>query len=189
MLEFCSGRGNKSVQIAARMHDRGSLICVERDVKKMAVFDAVLERAGVTIAARVLGDALDAAADVRADAVLLDAPCSGIGILGRHPEARWRKRPDDGARLGETQAALLRSAARSTKPGGRLVYGVCSLDAREGADVVAAFLAMEPDFVRAPSPERYAPFARAGAAQGELLVAPGIEGRDGFYIASLARFE
>ena len=187
VLELCSGRGNKSVQIAARMDDRGSLVCVERDSKKMVAFDETLARAGVSNAARVLGDALESVADVRADAVLLDAPCSGSGVLGRHPEARWRKRPEDGARLAETQAALLHSAARSTNPGGRLVYSVCSLDAREGADVVAAFLAEEPDFARAALPERYASFVRAGGLAGEFVVPPGIDGRDGFYIASLVR--
>lgn len=183
VLELCSGRGNKTVQIAERMSDRGSLICVESDPKKMAVLEETLERAGVTVAARVLGDAREAAADLCVDAVLLDAPCSGSGVLGRHPEARWRKRPEDGAHLAQTQAALLRAAARRTAPGGRLVYGVCSLDAREGVEIVDAFLASGAAFARTPLPARYGTFAR----NGDLIVPPGIDGRDGFYIASLAR--
>ena len=183
ILEFCSGRGNKTVQIAARMENRGELICVERDPKKMAVLERTLESAGVTIAARVLGDALEAARDVRADAVLLDAPCSGLGVLGRHPEARWRKSPEDGARLATTQAALLRAAAASTRPGGRLVYSVCSLDPREGSEIVDAFLASDASFSRGPLPERFAAFSQSGA----LAVPPGIDGRDGFFIAALVR--
>ncbi|HEY4441321.1 MAG TPA: hypothetical protein VGN14_12755, partial [Candidatus Elarobacter sp.] len=115
---------------------------------------------------------------------LLDAPCSGLGILGRQPEARWRKDPADPARMAELQRALLDAAAGSVKPGGTLVYAVCSTDAREGEDVVDAFLAAHRAFARAEIPERYAEFVTAG---GDVLVAPGIGGRDGFFIAKLAR--
>jgi 16S rRNA (cytosine967-C5)-methyltransferase len=183
VLELCSGRGNKSVQIAARLRGEGSLLSVELDPRKAKVWHASLERAGATNAALVEGDARSAAADVRADAVLLDAPCSGLGLLGRHPEARWRKSPDDGRRLAETQGELLRAAAARTKPGGRLVYAVCSTDPREGPEVVDRFLADDASFARATLPERYAPFVRSG----DVVFVPGIEGRDGFYIASLVR--
>jgi 16S rRNA (cytosine967-C5)-methyltransferase len=183
ILELCSGRGNKTVQIAARMNDSGTLVCVERDEKKIAVLEETLQRARVTLAAIVVGDAAEAAAEIRADGVLLDAPCSGVGVIGRHPEARWRKTPEDGARLATVQAALLRAAAERTKPGGRLVYSVCSNDPREGSAIVDAFLAENASFARAPLPERYAPFAR----DGDVVVTPGVEGRDGFYIALLAR--
>jgi len=115
--------------------------------------------------------------------VLLDAPCSGTGVLGRHPEARWRKTPQDGARLAATQAELLEAAALRTAAGGRIVYSVCSGDVREGRNVVDAFLAAHADFARDPLPERYAEFAR----DGDALVPPGIEGRDGFCIARLRR--
>ena len=183
VLEFCSGRGNKSVQLAARMRDGGSLVCVERDAKKIAVLEATLARAGVTIAALVHGDAAEAARDVDADAVLLDAPCSGLGVLGRHPEARWRKTPEDGSRLAPLQTALLAAAADRVKPGGRLAYAVCSTDPREGRDIVDGLRAARPAFERAALPQRYAHLAR----DGDVLVPPGIDGRDGFYIATLVR--
>jgi 16S rRNA (cytosine967-C5)-methyltransferase len=183
ILELCSGRGNKTVQIAARMRAEGTLVCVEHDEKKIVVLEETLARAGVTNAAIVRGDAAVAAADIRADGVLLDAPCSGVGVIGRHPEARWRKTPEDGARLATTQATLLRAAAERTAPGGRLVYSVCSTDPREGRSLIDDFLGANAAFVRASVPERYAPFER----DGDVVVAPGIEGRDGFYIAVLAR--
>jgi 16S rRNA (cytosine967-C5)-methyltransferase len=185
VLDMCAGRGNKTIGIAARMGNTGSVVAVELDPKKIPVLREHLERAGVTNVAVVEGDARSAALEIRADAVLLDAPCSGIGVIGRHPEARWRKRPDDGSRLAETQAQLLRAAATRTAPGGRIVYSVCSPDAREGRERVDAFLAEEPGFARAPLPERYATFER----DGDLVVPAGIEGRDGFYIASLVRCE
>src|SRR5271165_5336191 len=161
VLELCSGRGHKSVQLAARMRAEGSLACVEIDPRKVRVLHAVLERAGASNAAIVEGDATQAVAELAADAVLLDAPCSGLGILGRHPEARWRKAPGDPARLAPAQAALLRAAAARTKAGGRLVYSVCSTDPREGFEQIERFLAEEAAWARAPLPERYRPFATA----------------------------
>ncbi|GAC1547994.1 MAG: 16S rRNA (cytosine(967)-C(5))-methyltransferase RsmB [Vulcanimicrobiaceae bacterium] len=183
VLELCSGRGNKSVQLAARMGGAGSVVCVEIDAKKIPILREALERGDVANVGIVGGDALSAAADVAAQAVLLDAPCSGIGIIGRHPEARWRKTPQDGARLAELQSALLRAAAERTLPGGRVVYSVCSTDPREGSDVIDAFLAEDAAFSRAALPGRYAVFARGG----DVVVPAGIDGRDGFYIASLVR--
>jgi 16S rRNA (cytosine967-C5)-methyltransferase len=183
VLDLCSGRGNKSVQIGARLNGEGTLACVELDEKKTRLLAEALERAGVANVAIVNGDARTAAAEFVADAVLLDAPCSGLGVIGRHPEARWRKDPADGARLSSLQAELIRAAAARTAPGGRLVYAVCSSDPREGRAVVDGFLAEHPAFSRAALPERYAPFDR----DGDVVVVPGVEGRDGFYIASLRR--
>jgi 16S rRNA (cytosine967-C5)-methyltransferase len=183
VLDLCSGRGNKSVQIGARLNGTGTLACIELDDKKTRMLEDALERAGIANVALVCGDARTAATEYVADAVLLDAPCSGLGIIGRHPEARWRKDPADGARLGAIQAELIVAAAGHVAPGGRLVYAVCSSDPREGRDIVNAFLAEHADFARAPLPDRYAPFER----DGDVVVVPGIDGRDGFYIASLRR--
>lgn len=183
VLELCSGRGNKSVQIAGRMGGEGSIVCVEIDEKKIRAARETLERCEVANARIVAGDARVVEAELSAGAVLLDAPCSGIGIIGRHPEARWRKTPEDGARLAGVQGELLRAAAARTAPGGRLVYSVCSTDPREGVGVIEAFLAENPAFARAAIPERYGRFA----ATGDVVVPAGIDGRDGFFITSLVR--
>ena len=165
------------------MAGRGTLVCVELDAKKTRLLAETLAWAGVERVALVQADARVAAAEIAARWVLVDAPCSGTGVIGRHPEARWRKSPDDGARLGVLQSELLRAAAGRTAPGGRLVYSVCSSDSREGREVVEAFLDERPDFARATLPARYAPFARGG----DVVVPPGIDGRDGFFVATLAR--
>jgi len=183
VLDLCSGRGNKAVQIGARLLGTGNLVCVELDARKVRVLGENLERGGVGGAAIVQGDAREAAPELRSSAVLLDAPCSGVGVLGRHPEARWRKTPEDGARLAVAQGELLRAAADRTAPGGRVVYSVCSGDRREGRDVVDAFLAERADFERGPLPARYADFE----SDGDVLVPPGVDGRDGFYIALMRR--
>jgi 16S rRNA (cytosine967-C5)-methyltransferase len=155
---------------------------VEKDARKAAVLQKRLDEGGVT-AAVVIGDATQSIVTQSFERVLLDAPCSGIGTLGRHPEARWRKRPDDGERLAQTQRALLAEASAHVHPGGVLVYAVCSTDPREGDDVVNDFLKRN-NFSRGLIPARYEPLQNDA---GDVVVAPGIDGRDGFYIARLER--
>ncbi len=183
VLDLCSGRGNKAVQLASRMGGSGALTCVELDERKCDELERRLAASGADNAAVVRGDAASAQVEPAA-AVLLDAPCSGVGVLGRVPEARWRKSPDDGARLGAAQAALLAAAAERVRPGGRIAYAVCSIDRRECEDVVDAFLAQRRDFERTAPPARY---ASVTTAAGDVLVAPGIDGRDGFYVALVRR--
>jgi 16S rRNA (cytosine967-C5)-methyltransferase len=184
ILEACSGRGNKTLQLASAIGDRGTIVAIDTDGKKIARAQARLAEAGITSVELRTADACALDGSETFDAILVDAPCSGIGIIGRQPEARWRKSPDDGARLAPQQRALAEAAVRALAPGGRLVYAVCSTDAREGEGVIEPFLAAHPELVRAPLPERYAPFATAA---GDVLVPPGIEGRDGFFIAVMRR--
>jgi 16S rRNA (cytosine967-C5)-methyltransferase len=185
ILDLCSGRGNKTRQIVARMGDTGAVEAVELDARKAADLAAHLRDEGITSAVVFQRDAafIDDQAEP-ADRALVDAPCSGIGIVGRQPEARWRKSPEDAARLAPQQLAILEAAAMRLRAGGTLVYSVCSTDPREGDDVIAAFLAIQPAFERVPLPERYAPFA---TPLGDVLVPPGIDGRDGFFVARLRR--
>ncbi len=184
VLDVCSGRGNKALQIGARMAGDGTLHCLERDERKAGVLGERLIEAGMA-ASVVVGDAtaVELAPGLRFDRVLVDAPCSGVGVVGRHPEARWRKRPDDGLRLAATQRALLEAMAARVFAGGALVYAVCSTDPRETREVVDAFVRAN-GFERGLIPDRYEPFL---TEQGDVLVPPGIEGRDGFYIARLER--
>ncbi len=184
VVELCSGRGNKTLQIAGRMREQGTILAVDDDERKIAQAQTRLDEADVASVALVRADVTQMKAAADADAVLLDAPCSGLGILGRQPEARWRKQPDDPLRMAALQRQLIDAAAGSVKPGGVLVYAVCSTDRREAEDVVDAFLAEHAQFARSPIPARYAPFLTAA---GDVLVPPGIDGRDGFYIARLSR--
>jgi 16S rRNA (cytosine967-C5)-methyltransferase len=184
ILDVCSGRGNKALQIGARLAGEGSLLCIERDGRKSIELGSRLEAAGV-VASAITGDASsELLTPGRAfDRVLLDAPCSGVGVVGRHPEARWKKQGSDGERLAVTQRALLERAARHVYPGGALVYAVCSTDPRETTEVIDWFLARE-NFERGLIPAAY---ARLLTRDGDVLIAPGIDGRDGFYIARLER--
>ena len=184
ILDVCSGRGNKALQIGARLADQGSLSCIDRDARKIAVLERRLAETGLA-AAVVTGDACAEVLppEQRFDRVLVDAPCSGVGVVGRHPEARWKKQGTDGERLALTQRALLEQMARHVHPGGALVYAVCSTDPRETTEVIDWFLARQ-DFERGLIPSAYVPFL---TRDGDALVPPGIEGRDGFYIARVER--
>ncbi|MGR4065983.1 MAG: transcription antitermination factor NusB [Vulcanimicrobiaceae bacterium] len=184
ILDLCSGRGNKTLQILARLAGDGSVTCVDKDERKGAVLQ---ERAalGGRAVAFIAGDATQAAlpAGSRFDRILLDAPCSGIGLVARHPEARWKKRADDGERLAALQAALLEAAAPHLHPGGTLVYAACSTDVRETSDVVSSFIKRN-HFERGLIPAAFGPFL---TPEGDVLIPPGLEGRDGFFVARLDR--
>jgi len=182
ILDLCSGRGNKALQAGARLRGEGALTCVEKDDRKVRVLRDRLDDAGIA-AAIVTGDATQPLFERAFDRVVLDAPCSGTGVFGRRAEARWRKHPDDGSRLADLQRELLDAAAARVYPGGVLVYAVCSSDPREGLEVVEAFLRRH-HFMRGLVPARYASLV---SAQGDIMIPPGIEGRDGFFVARLER--
>ncbi len=183
VLDVCSGRGSKALQAGMRLAGTGRLVCVERDARKAEVLAqrAVEARVDVEI---VAGDAIDVPlAESAFDRVLLDAPCSGIGVAGRHPEARWKKLSSDGERLSAMQRALLDRTARCVRGGGTLAYAVCSTDPRETNEIVEPLIERG-DFERASLP---APFEAFATPAGDLLIPPGIGGRDGFYVARLVR--
>jgi 16S rRNA (cytosine967-C5)-methyltransferase len=184
ILDVCSGRGNKALQIGGRLNSEGSLYCIERDERKVSTLARRLEEAGMS-AALVTGDATTEVLprDRAFDRALVDVPCSGVGVVGRHPEARWKKQGSDGERLALTQRAILEQTARHIYPGGALVYAVCSSDPRETTEVIDWFLAAH-NFERGLIPAAYASFL---TTDGDVLVPPGVEGRDGFYFARVER--
>jgi len=121
------------------------------------------------------------------DAVLLDAPCSGLGTLREHPEIRWRLQPSDLTRLAGLQSRMIDHAATLVRPGGAIVYSVCSVAPAEGRDVVAGFLARSGGFSLDPKPPVPAKLAHYLAADGTLSTRPDQGRRDGFFAARLIR--
>jgi 16S rRNA (cytosine967-C5)-methyltransferase len=187
VIDLCAGAGGKTLALAAAMDNRGTLIAADTDRGRLSRLPARAERAGAALIERVLLDpgkepiALRPWAG-RADAVLVDAPCSGTGTWRRNPEARWRLTRQQLQRHVATQARLLDLAADLVRPGGRLLYVVCSLLDAEGADQSAAFLARHPDWAVQDLP------LQAGRARGTgLRLTPFHDGTDGFFIARLAR--
>ncbi len=182
VVDLCSGRGNKALQIASRLGGEGELVCVDRDVRKTQVLRQRLAEYGL-VASAIVSDVREIDLGRRFDRALLDAPCSGTGVVGRHPEARWKKESGDGERLAVVQNALLDAASSVVYDGGALVYAVCSNDPRESTEVVERFLCQH-RFVRGLIPGAMEPFLTDA---GDVSIPPGIDGRDGFYVARLER--
>ncbi|ODU19521.1 MAG: RNA methyltransferase [Sphingomonas sp. SCN 67-18] len=187
VVDLCAGAGGKTLALAAEMGGEGRIVACDTDRARLSRLAPRAARAGAdAVETRLLdpGKELDPLGDVRdaADLVLVDAPCSGSGTWRRNPEARWRLTPDRLARLQATQARLLDIAAALVRPGGRMVYAVCSLIDDEGADQIAAFLSRNPGWTAG------LPLAGAGRARGQgLMLSPAHDGTDGFFIAGLHR--
>jgi 16S rRNA (cytosine967-C5)-methyltransferase len=148
-----------------------------------------LERTGLSGAVDIVAARLETwEPDGLADAILLDAPCSALGTLRRHPEGAWIKSPDDLARFPDIQARMLTKAADLLKPGGRLVYCVCTPLQREGKDVVERVLEAS-GLVRDPVlAGEAAAFAPSVTGKGDLLTLPGgAFAHDAFFIARLRK--
>jgi len=187
VIDLCAGAGGKTLALAAAMQNRGRIVACDIDRARLSHLGPRAVRAGATIIESQLlnpGRELSGLAEWldKADAVLVDAPCSGTGTWRRNPEARWRLSPKQLARYGEVQAQLIDIAAQLVRPGGRLIYATCSLLDSEGADQIASFLARNPGF-RADTPE-----LAAGRPRGSgLRLSPCHDGTDGFFVARLLR--
>jgi 16S rRNA (cytosine967-C5)-methyltransferase len=183
VIDLCAGGGGKTLALAADMGNEGRLIASDTDRQRLARLAPRAERAGARmVETRLLdpGREMEALEDLAgaADAVLVDAPCSGVGTWRRNPEARWRLTPGALDRLVAAQVRLLDLAARLVRPGGRVVYVVCSLLDEEGAEQFDAFLARHPRFAAAPLE------LPLGTARGQgLRLTPFRDGTDGFFIA------
>ncbi len=188
VLDLCAAPGGKTAQLAAA---GAEVIAVERAANRLKRLEENLQRLGLA-AATVAADAAAWQPPQPADAVLLDAPCSATGTLRRHPDIAWLKGPDQIAGLTEAQDRLLEAAVTMLKPGGLLVYAVCSLQPEEGPERIAALLERNDSMVRLPVTEEELPgMAEALTAEGDFrslpchLAAQG--GVDGFYACRLKR--
>jgi 16S rRNA (cytosine967-C5)-methyltransferase len=182
VLDLCAAPGGKTMQLAAT---GAQVVALDRSAARLKRVTENLERTHLT--AEVV--AADAAAwdDTRTfDAIMLDAPCSATGTFRRHPDVLWAARPGDVASLAGVQAKILDSAADRLKPGGQLVYCVCSLEPEEGEAQVEAFLARRKDMALAPitAGEGGSPEASL-TARGTLRLLPHQRegGQDGFFAA------
>ncbi len=187
IIDLCAGAGGKSLALAAAMENRGRLVASDTDRGRLSRLAPRAARAGAAIIeTRLLnpGRELDALSDLAeaADAVLVDAPCSGTGTWRRNPESRWRLNPQQLERYASLQSRLLDIGASLVRPGGRLVYVVCSLLDAEGSAAIEAFLGRQPGW-QADCPE-----LGAGGRRGQgLRLSPFRDGTDGFFIARLTR--
>jgi 16S rRNA (cytosine967-C5)-methyltransferase len=191
LLDACAAPGGKTTHLAALARNRADILAVDLHPNRLHFIEGGARRLGcLGIRPRAWDmtlppDFLDPAS---LDGVLVDAPCSGLGVLRRNPEARWRLQEKDIAELADRQQKILKQAGRLVRKGGRLVYSVCTLSTEETDRVVASFLAENPDFRRVSLlcllPENCSELLDS---DGSLRTWPQRQGMDGFFAVRLER--
>jgi 16S rRNA (cytosine967-C5)-methyltransferase len=189
VLDACAAPGGKTALIAEREPNLAKLVALDIDPVRLQRVRENIQR-GDLRADVIHGDAGLPAAwwdCVPFDRILLDAPCSALGVIRRHPDIRLRKSPSDIDKMPDLQSHLLASAWRMLKPGGRLVYATCTVTRSENRDLIAAFLHRTPDAISVPAEswEGWPNFGEADEFGRQIL--PGEAGADGFYYAALTK--
>jgi 16S rRNA (cytosine967-C5)-methyltransferase len=192
VVDFCAGAGGKTLQMGAAMGSSGRLYAFDVSDKRLANLGPRLKRSGLSnvFPQRIANENDPKVKRLRGkiDRVLVDAPCTGLGTLRRNPDLKSRHSAESIAELNAKQRSILAAAASLVKPGGRLVYGTCSLLAEENEDIVAAFLAQQPDFRLVPASEVLERQGLKIPGTGDFLrLLPHVHDTDGFFAAVLQR--
>lgn len=188
VIDMCSAPGGKTTHLAERMKNQGNILAFDVYDAKLARVEKNAKRLGISIIKTRLLDAREAgnAYPNKADRVLVDVPCSGLGVLRRRPDARWRKKEEENEKLPEIQFELLKSAALAVKPGGVLVYSTCTIEPAENEEVVRTFLLSHANF-ELDMTGAYLPLKHSSKDMVQFY--PQHDGIDGFFIARLRRKE
>ncbi len=200
VVDFCAGAGGKTLAIGASMRNTGRLYAFDTSAHRLDALKPRLARSGLS---NVHPAAIAHERDERIkrlagkiDRVLVDAPCSGLGTLRRNPDLKWRQSPKSVEELVAKQTAILQSAARLLKPGGRLVYATCSVLPQENEAIAQAFTAAHPEFTAVMAGDTLAQLkvenagnlCRGGAADNQFLrLWPHLHATDGFFAAIWTR--
>lgn len=194
VLDLCCGTGGKSSHLAEVSADQARVLAVDLYPTKIAVLEQTMRRLGINGVTARAADVMELPSDWRWPLILLDAPCSGLGVLGRRADLRWRLEPSRLEDLIELQRALLERAAGWLEAGGSLLYITCTLNKRENEGVVQEFLAEHPDY-HLEGFDRQLEFMglqnddAAASAQGMLTLLPGRYDTDGMFFALIHRNE
>ena len=190
IIDVCSAPGGKATHMAELMKNEGKILARDVHDHKLRLISQSCKRLGITIVEPQLYNAksLDGALVQKADRVMVDAPCSGLGVIRRKPDMRWKKEPDDFRELMRIQTSIMETSSRYVKKGGVLIYSTCTLNKNENLGVVESFLNKTSGFyledISKLLPEH---LEVKTAPQGYLELYPNIHGTDGFFIARLKR--
>ncbi len=189
--DFCAGAGGKTLMLSALMNSQGRLYAMDISEKRLANLKPRLKRSGASNIQPILiaheNDLKVKRLAGKMDRVLVDAPCSGLGTLRRNPDLKFRQSEKSMEELNQKQAAILNSASRLLKKGGRLVYATCSILIDENQRIVEAFLASHPEFVLRPAGEILQQ-QKIPLEMGDYLeLKPHLHATDGFFAAVMER--
>jgi 16S rRNA (cytosine967-C5)-methyltransferase len=196
VIDLCAAPGGKATHLAELMTGRGRVFAVDINQGRLRLVAENARRLGADIVTTLAGDAAQPLNLPEADSVLLDAPCSGLGVLRRRPDLRWRKTPEDITALAELQLSILKQAANYVRPGGWLTYSVCTITRAETYGTVAAFKAARADFEQftvggqgAPSGAAAVHWADRAAPEDPMSVQfrPDRDDTDGMFIAQFRK--
>lgn len=172
VVDACAGAGGKALQIASYMQNKGKVIAMDIEEYKLVELKKRAKRNGAdTIETRLIDAKVIKRLHDSADRLLLDVPCSGLGVLKRNPDAKWKLQPEFIEEIKVVQQDILQNYSKMLKPGGQMVYATCSVLSEENEDQVQKFISNNPDFE----------FVR------EQRLTPAVEGFDGFYMALIKR--
>ncbi len=190
VLDVCSAPGGKTTHIAELMGNQGEIVARDIHQHKLKLVEENCSRLGVSIVKTELYNAmiLDEKSIERFDKVLLDVPCSGLGVLRRKPDLRWKKEQDNFGELAKLQSEMLELASKYVKSGGALIYSTCTINKTENIEVVKKFLSVSQQFqlesIIGQIPEN---LVCESADKGYLELFPNTHGTDGFFIAKMRK--
>lgn len=183
IIDACAAPGGKSMHIAELMDNKGTVWSCDKAASRTQKIQQNIDRLGASIVHPLMCDSRDQAAFVgKADRVLLDVPCSGLGTLNRHADARWRQTPESVEGLVTLQRELLSHASTWVKPGGVMVYSTCTLHLAENEAQIQWFLDDHPGWAIEPPPVE---FGLSATEQGWVKVWPHEQKMDGFFMTKL----
>jgi 16S rRNA (cytosine967-C5)-methyltransferase len=181
VLDCCAAPGGKTAHLAEKMQDRGEIIACDIHEHKEKLIREQAERLGLKSIRTLVADAKELDQRFAAgsfDRILLDAPCSGLGVIRRKPDMKWGKEERELGEICDVQRAILDAVHPLLKPGGVLVYSTCTMEKAENEDMIRGFLAKHPEFELDPPPH---------TKEASIQIFPFDFGSDGFYIARLRK--
>ncbi|ABR48932.1 sun protein [Alkaliphilus metalliredigens QYMF] len=189
IMDVCSAPGGKATHLAQLMGNQGEVVARDVHEHKLKLIKENVKRLGVKIIKTEVFDAkeLDPTMLQRADGVLIDAPCSGLGIIRRKPEIKYRKKQEDIKELQQLQIEILNHGAEYVKPGGTLVYSTCTIDPRENHHVIKQFLKENNEFELEDINEKYKALLPGQHSEQMVQLYPHVHHTDGFFIAKLIK--
>ena len=190
IIDACAAPGGKTTHISDRLKNTGKVYALDRLASRLKKVDQNTARLGITNVETIEIDAREfdeeKVLEAKCDRILLDVPCSGLGTLHRHADARWRQTPDEPYKLAKTQSEILDRATTWVKPEGVIVYSTCTLHPAENEEVITQFLANHPDWLIVP-PDADNPAAHFVSDRGWVKVLPHEHDMDGFFMVKLQK--